>query len=74
MSQTLPLGNFKRVEETYEFNKDFIKNFNGEKDNGYFLEVRGQYPENFFTRFLHLSFYPKEKYIKTSSKTFRQLE
>ena len=35
MSQKL----FKKVEETSEFNEDFIKSYNDESDEGYFLEV-----------------------------------
>ena len=31
-SQKLPLGHFKWVEETYEFNEDFIKSYNDESD------------------------------------------
>ena len=35
---------FKSVEETFEFNEDFIKGYNGESE--FFLEVDVQYPEN----------------------------
>ena len=34
------------VEETSQFNKDFIKSYNDDSDEGYFLEVDVQYPEN----------------------------
>ena len=37
MSQKLPLGGFKWVEYTSQFNKDFIKNCNGDSDATYFL-------------------------------------
>ena len=46
MSQTLPANNFKWVEDNSEFNEDFIKSYNDESDEGYFLEVDVQYPEN----------------------------
>ena len=39
MSQNLPVNEFKLVEETSEFNEDFIKNCNDESGEGYFLEV-----------------------------------
>ena len=39
MSHILLLGTFKWVEETYQFSKDFIENYNEDKDIGYFLEV-----------------------------------
>ena len=44
-SQKFPINNFKWIEETSKFNDDFIKNYNGESDEGYFLEVDDQYSE-----------------------------
>ena len=44
-SQKFPVNNFKWIEETSKFNDDFIKNYNGESDEGYFLEVDVQYTE-----------------------------
>ena len=46
MSQKLPLGNLKLVGETSEFNKDFIKSYNDEIDDGCFLKDDAQGPEN----------------------------
>ena len=40
------LDDFKWVKETFQFNKDFIQNYNNDSDEGYFLEVHVQYPEN----------------------------
>ena len=39
ISQKIPLNNFECIEDTSEFNKDFIKNYNEKTDEGYFLEV-----------------------------------
>ena len=39
MSQRLPVNNFEWIEDSSQFNKDFIKNYNEESDKGYFLEV-----------------------------------
>ena len=39
MSQKLPLDGFKWVEEKYQFNEDFIKSYNDDSDEGFFLEV-----------------------------------
>ena len=39
MLQKLPVNKFEWIEETYQSNKDFIKNYNEESDDGYFLEV-----------------------------------
>ena len=45
MSQKLPVNNFEWIKDTSQFNEDFIKNYNEESDEGYFLEVDVQYPE-----------------------------
>ena len=39
MSQKLPVNNFEWIKDTSQFNEDFIKNYNEESDEGYFLEV-----------------------------------
>ena len=36
---TLPENNFDWIEDTSQFNEDFIKNYNEENNEGYFLEV-----------------------------------
>ena len=46
MSQRSPLGGFKWVEETSQFNDDFIKSYNDDSDKGHFLKVQVLYPEN----------------------------
>ena len=43
MSQKLPVNNFEWIEDTSQFNEDFIKNCNEQSDNEYFLEVDVQY-------------------------------
>ena len=45
MLQKLPVNKFEWIEQTSQFNEDFIKNYNEESDEGYFLEVDVQYPE-----------------------------
>ena len=45
MSQKLPVNKFEWIEDTSQFNEDFIKNYNEESDEGYFIEVAIQYPE-----------------------------
>ena len=37
MPQKLPVNNFEWTEDTSQFNKDFIKNYNKESHEGYFL-------------------------------------
>ena len=45
MLQKLPVNNFEWIEETYAFNENFIRNYNEESDEGYFLEIDAQYPQ-----------------------------
>ena len=43
MSQKLLVNNFVWIKDTPQFNEDFIKNYNKESDERYFLEVAVQY-------------------------------
>ena len=45
MSQKHPVNDFEWVEDISEFNENFIKIYNEERDEEYFLEVDVQYPE-----------------------------
>ena len=45
MPQKLPINNFEWIEDTSQLNEDFIKNYNEESEEGYFLEVDVQYLE-----------------------------
>ena len=45
MSQKLPVGSFKWLQNTSQFNKKFVKNYNQDSNEGYVLEVDVQYPE-----------------------------
>ena len=45
MSQMLPVNNFAWIGDTSQFNEDFIKSYNEESDEGYFLEIDVQYAE-----------------------------
>ena len=47
MSQKLPVNNFDWIEETSQFNNDFIKIYNEKGDEGYFLEDDIQYLKKF---------------------------
>ena len=39
MSRQLAINNFEWLKDSSQFNKDFIKVYNEESDEGYFLEV-----------------------------------
>ena len=59
MSQQLPVNNFEWIEETSEFNEDFIKNYNEESDEGYFLRLINT--QNSYMDFIMIyHFYQKE--------------
>ena len=48
MLQKLPVNNFEWIEDTSQFNEDFIKNYNERSDKRYFLEVDVQYLEKLY--------------------------
>ena len=45
MSQKLPVNNFEWIKDTSQFIEDFMKNYNEERDEGYFFNVDVQYIE-----------------------------
>ena len=45
MSQKLPVNNLEWIEDTSQFNEDFIKGYSEESNEGYFLKVNVDYPE-----------------------------
>ena len=45
MSQKLLVNGFERVEELSQFNKDFMKNYDEDRNKEYFLEVDVEYPK-----------------------------
>ena len=68
MSHRLPLDGFKWIEETPYFNEDFIKSYNNVSDEGYFLEVDFQYPENLHSHHNDLPFFPEGMKIEKVKK------
>ena len=44
MLQRFSVNNFEWIENISEFNEDFIKSYNEQSDEGYFLDVDIQYP------------------------------
>ena len=59
ISQKLPVSNFEWIKDTSQFNEDFIKNYNEESDERYFLEVDVQYLEKLHELRNNLPFSPK---------------
>ena len=73
MSQKLPVNSFELIEETSQFNEDFIKNYNEENDEGYFLEVDVQYPEKLHEIRNNLPFLPERMKIGEVEKLVTNL-
>ena len=59
MSQKLPVNNFEWIKDRSQFNEVFIKNYNEESDERYFLEVDVQYLEKLDELHNDLTFLPK---------------
>ena len=68
MSQKLPVNGFEWFEDISQFNKDFIKSYNDESDQGYFLEVDFQYPESLHSLHIDLPFLSKRMEIEKIEK------
>ena len=66
MLQKPPVNNFDWVKNTFQFNEDFIKNYNEENDGRYFLEVDAQYPKKLHELHNDLIFLPERMKLKKS--------
>ena len=73
MSKKLLVNYFKWIEDISEFNKDFIKSYNDESDEEYFLEVGIQYPENLHKLHNDLSFLIERMKIQKVEKLVANL-
>ena len=68
MFQKFPVDIFEWIKDTSKFNEDFIKNYNEESDEGYFLEVDAQYPEKLHELYNDLPFLPERMKIEKVQK------
>ena len=68
MSEKFPVNNFESIEDTCQFNKYFIKNYNEENWKGYFLEVDDQYIEKLHELHNYLPFLPERMKIEKVEK------
>ena len=73
MSQKLPENNFEWIEDTSQFNEDFIKSYNAESNEGYFLEVDVQYLEKLHELHNDLPFLPERMKIEKVEKLVTNL-
>ena len=68
MSKNLPVNKFEWIENTSQFNEDFIKNYTEDSDEGYFLEFDVQYPEKLHERHNYLLFLPERMKLEEVEK------
>ena len=68
MLEKLPVNNFESIEDTCQFNKYFIKNYNEESWKGYFLEGDDQYIEKLHELHDYLPFLPERMKIEKVEK------
>ena len=73
MSQKLPVYDFEWIEDTSSFNEDFMKSYNEESDEGYFLEVDVQYPETLKEFHNDLLFSPERMKLEKVKKLVTNL-
>ena len=59
MSETFSVNGFEWVEDLSQFKEDFIKNYDENSDERYFLEVDVKYPKNSFNLHRGLPFLPE---------------
>ena len=60
MSRKLPVNNFEWIEDTSQFNKGFMKNYNEESYEKYFLDVDVQYSKKYMDFIMIYHFYQKK--------------
>ena len=73
MSQKLPVNNFEWIEDTSQFNEDFIKDYNVESDKGYFPEVYVRHPKKLHELHNDLSFLLERMRIEKVEKLVANL-
>ena len=62
------MSGFKWVENTFQFSKDFIQNYNEDSDKSYFLEVSIQYPEKLYDLHNDLPLLPERMKVEKVEK------
>ena len=74
MLQKLQVNNFDWIEDTSQFNEDFIKKYNEGSNEGYFLEVDVQYPEKLHDLNNDLQIFPGRMKIDKVEKFVANLD
>ena len=73
MLQKIPVNNFQWIKDTSQFNEDFIRNYNGESDERYFLEADAYYFEKLHELHNDLPFLPERMKIEKVEKLVANL-
>ena len=68
MSQKLPVKGFNWVKKFSKFNERFIKDYDENSNEGYFLEVDVEYSKKLFNLHSDLSFLPEKNKIEKYEK------
>ena len=74
MSQKLPVNGFKWAKKLSKFNETFIRNYDENRDQGYFLEVDVEYPKELFDLHKDLPFLPESKKVNKVEKLICSVE
>ena len=75
MSQKLPVNGFMWYNDHLsDFNEEFIKNYNENSDEGYFLEVDIEYPKQLWSSHKDLPFLPERKKLEKVEKLVCSIE
>ena len=69
LSQKLPVNNFEWIKDTSQFNKKFIKNYNEESDEVYFLNLMFNILKDCMDMMIN-HFYLKKMKIEKSLKAY----
>ena len=73
MLQKLPVNNFEQIKNTSQINEDFVKNYNEESDEGYFLKFDVQHLKKLHELHNDLPFLPERIKIEKVEKTVGDL-
>ena len=73
MLQKLAVNNFEWIEDTSQLNEDFIKSYNEENHEAYFLEIDVEYPEKLLKLHNGLPFLPERMKIEKFEKLVTNL-
>ena len=73
MSQKFPINEFEWIKDIFQFNEDFIKNYNEESDEGYFFDVGVYCSEKLHELHDDLPFLPEGMKLEKVKKLFANL-